>query len=468
MGYFFLALLGILIGLGLVRLEPYSLWAVPAFLLGGIAFVIRPLWIIGALLAVATLRLVWKAGGVAPLELAYSLAFSLLFARTFIREGFVTPSDGRKAQFKSPILLPFLIFLLLSVSSAFIAWMHGHSFVTWASDLNMILFYAFYFIVVGTVKTPKELDRLLAALIWITAVAVLRSAYEEIRTHSFTTVLYGETVIKFPIASAFSLNLFLILLPILLFVREKGGKRVVLFLFCFLFGIHQLLASVRSRWLGAIVALMAIFLAAPSFQKARLLRPLFILTLGLSFLMMLSLTIPAFSRNPAMAFTQMIQKRFATIFKGRADPTTEARFLEWEAAMTEVRKHPWFGSGLGKEVSYFDTTLYHPSFVTVRYIHNSYLFYLLNMGLAGLLAFLWLCGSFLLYGLKVFRSLADPYCKGMALGFWAAFLAMLIAGFAGASLNDPALTIWAGFLMGAVTVLDKRRGPFEEESHEPA
>ena len=468
MGTLFLALLGILVGYGIVYFEPKSLFAVPALLLTGLVFIIRPLWILFALLAVATFRLVWHAGGIAPLELGYSLTFLFLLAKVVIKGGFVATSYREKIEFENPVFLPLFVFLTLAFFSALIALLRRHPFVFWASDLNMILFYAFYFITLSTLQKPKDLDHLFIALLFVTAFAVLRSAYQEITTHSFVTVLYGEPVIKFPIASAFSLTMFLILLSTLLCMKQKNGKWFFFLVFCVLFGIHQVLASVRSRWLGAIVAVMAIFLAASPSQKIRLLRPLFFLVLCVSLLMTVSLTIPVFSQSPAFTFTQSIQKRFATIFKGRADPTTEARFLEWEAAMKEIRRHPWFGNGLGKEVSFFDTTLYYPRTVSVRYIHNSYIFFLLNMGMVGLLAFLWLCASFALYGLRVFRAIEDPYYKGMALGCWASFVAMLVAGFAGASLNDPALTIWAGFLMGAVTVMDKQKRLLKEESHEPA
>lgn len=465
MGLLFLAVFGVLTGYAIVYFEPASRWAVPGLLLTGLAFVIRPLWIVGALLSVATLRLVWQAGeGIAPLELAYSLTFLLLLARTFLRHGFVAASDGEKETFKSPIALPLIVFLLLAGCTAVLAFLQGHAFVAWASDLNMILFYAFYFVIVGATRSPQELDRVFIALSLVTAFAVFRSAYEEISTRSFEFVLYGETVIKFPIASAFSLILFFVLLSIVLFMRQKNEKWFFLVLLCILFGVHQILASVRSRWLGAIAALMAIFLVTSPPQKGRFLRPLSFLALCLTFLLAVSLTVPALFQNPALDFMQMIQKRFATIFKGRADPTTEARFLEWKAAVKEIRDHPWLGSGLGKGVAYFDTTLYHPRTVTTRYIHNSYLFFLLNMGWVGLLAFLWLCVSFVFYGLRVFHSVEDPYYKGMVLGCWSAFIALLVAAFAGASLNDSALTIWAGFLMGTVTVIDRQKKVGKEKT----
>ena len=462
MGYLFLVLFGLAIGIGLVYFEPYSLWAAPTLLFVAFAFVIRPLWLFIVLLALSTFRLVWQAGGIAPLELAYSILFLLLIARTLIREGFSADSNDDIKGFKSPVLLPLCLFLLWAVTSAVVAWLRGHPFAAWTSDLNMIIFYAAYFIILGNAKTPRETDCLLIALILVTITAVLQSAYEEMTTRSFLTVLYGESVVKFPVASAFSLNLFLMLLPILLFMRYRRGRWFLFLLICILFGVHQILASVRSRWLGAIAALMVIFLVAPPLQKTRFLKPVFLLIFCLILLGTLSLTIPSFSRNPALTFMQMLQKRFATIFKGRLDPTTEVRFLESEAAIKEIHKHPWEGSGLGKEVSYFDTTLYYPQTVSVRYIHNSYLFFLLNMGWVGLALFLWLCGAFTVYGIRVFRSLKDPYDKGLALGCWAAFIGMLVAGFAGASLNDPALTIWVGLLMGIVAILDKRNGVLKE------
>jgi len=350
-----------------------------------------------------------------------------------------------------------VLFLILAAFSAVQAVLQGVPFAFWASHLNMILFYAFYFVIVGQIKDPKEIDRLLIALSWITLVAVIFRSYPHVQARGFTVTLYGEEVIKVAGASAFGLTMFLILFSILLCVPQRNGKWVSFLFLCFFFGLHQLFAAVRSRWLGGLAAILLILLIVSPQKKAPLLRFFCLLLLSVSLLLTVSLTVPVFSENPTLRFTRLLQRRFATIFKGREDPTTEVRFVEWEAAMKKAKDRLWLGNGLGTEIIFIDTTLMRPKPVARRYIHNSYVFYLLNMGLAGLCTFLWLSISFVIYGVKVFRSITDGYYKGVVLGCWASFVAMAVAAFAGASLNDPALTIWAGFLMGVVTVIDKRR-----------
>ncbi len=458
MAFFFLILFGILAGIGIVHFESVSLWIVPGLFLTGLAFLIRPLWLIALLLAVPTFRIVWRAGGIAPLEMAYSLIFLSLLIRLLLKESFASTSTHDKSDFRSPMRTPLFIFLLLACVSAVVAVLRNVPFGFWASDLNMILFYAFYFVVIGHIREPEDFNRLLHFLFWVTFAAVIYSTYPRIRESGFTVTLYGEPVIKVAGASAFSLHMFLILLSMLLSMKQKGWRRWMYLFLCFFFGTHQLLATVRSRWLGALAAVGLIFLVSLPPQRAILRRFFFSLVFAVSLLVTASLTVPPLYQNPALWFTQQIQKRFVTIFRGREDPTTEVRLVEWKAAMGKARQFPWFGNGLGTEITFVDTsTRVLPLQVTSRYIHNSYIFYLLNMGAAGLLAFLWLCLAFVGYGVKVFRATHHRYYKGMVLGFWASFVAMGVVGFAGATFSDPALTIWAGFFMGAVTVMDQQK-----------
>jgi cell division protein FtsW (lipid II flippase) len=83
------------------------------------------------------------------------------------------------------------------------------------------------------------------------------------------------------------------------------------------------------------------------------------------------------------------------------------------------------------------------------------------MGALGLLSFLWLYISLICYGISLYRKLKDDRDRTTALGISGAFLSLMIAALAGPLFTAPMVTVWVGFLMGVLLVLDKNTGQTE-------
>jgi O-antigen ligase len=66
-----------------------------------------------------------------------------------------------------------------------------------------------------------------------------------------------------------------------------------------------------------------------------------------------------------------------------------------------------------------------------RYVHNAYLFIGADLGLLGLLPFLWFSVSYLFRGFSMGRRLKDPVLKGWVLGLTLGYIALLVASMAG-------------------------------------
>jgi len=152
---------------------------------------------------------------------------------------------------------------------------------------------------------------------------------------------------------------------------------------------------------------------------------------------------------------RLAEERFASIFRPSEEITALTRFSEWSAALAKIKQHPIIGNGLGTKVSFIAYDEYRNPVRVSNYLHNSYLFFLLNTGIAGLLAILWLSIAFILYGLKVYRRTAKPYYKALALGCVTAYVSLFTTSFIGPELSFPGRTIVVGFLMGAVALIDK-------------
>ena len=100
--------------------------------------------------------------------------------------------------------------------------------------------------------------------------------------------------------------------------------------------------------------------------------------------------------------SEMGSEKFAQFLEYGERSSTGVRVQVYEISLALIRENPLFGIGLGQfEQQYqevalrvlgevpFEWNMLHP--------HNVFLAFWLNMGLAGLVAFVWLCGRALLW-----------------------------------------------------------------------
>ncbi|MBI4336087.1 MAG: hypothetical protein HY589_05475, partial [Candidatus Omnitrophica bacterium] len=73
----------------------------------------------------------------------------------------------------------------------------------------------------------------------------------------------------------------------------------------------------------------------------------------------------------------------------------------------------------------------------------------------GVISFLWFCLAFIKYGLATYRSLEKGADKGLCLGIVSGFSSLMVLSLAGPFLTSPALTMWLGFFMGALMIIDR-------------
>ena len=124
---------------------------------GGIAVfalaLTAPLWLVGPLIFIIPFGKIWETAGTSPYELAYAGCFLLLLmftsAKIFFRD-FVL--ETKKESLYSAVTPPLFCLFIAAVISIFVAIKTGNSFNAWSSDLNVILFYGMYFIVLYNFK----------------------------------------------------------------------------------------------------------------------------------------------------------------------------------------------------------------------------------------------------------------------------------------------------------------------------
>lgn len=254
---------------------------------------------------------------------------------------------------------------------------------------------------------------------------------------------------------AFSSTFFILCICLFLFSDPGRLRRKGLFLASCFFGLHQFLSFVRVTWISQIGTIGFILLVLPSPTKRRLLRwmgGIFVIT---SLVFTLSWILP--TDNLVVKMPTYLMNRFLSIFTDvtGTGATIQTRYAEWKAALTQSAEHPWTGNGLGTQIQFIRYDFASHPLTTERYIHSSYIYYLLNTGPLGLAIFLWFILRAVKYGIRVYRGIAHADLKGLALGMTASLVFQIFSSIAGNELNNPSRTIWTGFFLGALAVIDR-------------
>lgn len=412
--------------------------------------VCHPVLIIAVLLCLVPFNILWLGKGITPLEIIYGLMYVLLaFFWVFKR----IVRIGRPRVLASPVSLPLAIFLCVMGLSCIIGILRGHTFQHWGSDLNGLMYYGLGFIVLDTVRDKKTLYQILGLVLVALVFGVIQNlSYIEI-TRPFGIPITIEGVIKIRTSGMISLVALLICVAIAT-CSTRARTRFLFIALSFLFGCMVLLSFSRATWVAAVSSLAFLFLVSIERHKRGFLRLVLLVILVFSLFILFVMLLPA--GHPLSRLTAAVEDRYGSILSARLEPQMISRDSERAAAMKKAMRHPFLGNGLGTEFTYFryDKWFGVQTWETTRYIHNAYIFVFLNMGLIGVLSFVWLIVSLVRYSLGLYRSLHAGMDKALALGISCAFISLIIASFAGPLLTTPILTMWIGFLVGALFIID--------------
>lgn len=431
-----LVITGLVLGLLISGLPP----RVTISILGGVFIfcltLFYPALIVAILLCVPPFNILWMGVGITPLEIIYGLTYVLL-GISWILKG-----NKTKGLF-SPMQIPLIVFFCVTILACIIGILRGHRFQHWGSDLNAVMYYGLCFMMPDMIKDNKQLHRLFLLIIISTIPALL------MKMEGISGILLG-----LKITSVLALVMFIISVAMAL-ILPKGRKKAVFFALSLFFGIMQLLSFARSIWIGAVFGLAFLFLISLGRQKINFLKFILAGILSASLYLSVAMSVPA--DNPLFKSIYALEKRYESIFTAKEEPSIITRGSEWREAKRMALEHPFFGNGLGTQITYFRYDIWFgaQTWETTRYIHNAYLFLFLNMGILGLASFLWFAASFIKYGIAVYRFLEDGIDKAIALGVVSSFASLMVVSLAGPFLTSPLLTMWLGFFMGALIIIDR-------------
>jgi O-antigen ligase len=170
--------------------------------------------------------------------------------------------------------------------------------------------------------------------------------------------------------------------------------------------------------------------------------------------------------------------RLASVAEFNRDVSGQHRIHEWKAAAQEIKAHPLAGIGLGNTITYW-TPMYSPEthmmggMTTTWYIHNSYVWFALKLGLAGACAFVALLVLQLVRARAALRRITDPRRRRLILGALATLAALLIVSFTGPQLNEDFSTPYLAAVialieLAPVIAIRPRRGALASRSETSA
>lgn len=136
-----------------------------------------------------------------------------------------------------------------------------------------------------------------------------------------------------------------------------------------------------------------------------------------------------------------------TIGNVRLDTSTSARLMSWKIGIRDWSKHPVMGYGV----------------TGYRFMDAQFLRVLLETGVVGLTAFIYLLYSIFKLALSNARELKTPYFKGLAKGVFAGYIGLLFHAIGSNSFIIVRIMEPFWFFIGIITVLPMLESKLQEE-----
>lgn len=248
-------------------------------------------------------------------------------------------------------------------------------------------------------------------------------------------------------------------------------------------GLALLLTYTRAQWIATTLALALMATVLVPMYKAQIGRlallsiPIFLIIFGFLGFWLQGLL----EETPLIT---LLSDRATTLLT--PDETIDSRSLQWrifetEEALKSIARHPLLGVGLGN--SYRNLTALQGeadgwftgnSLVAgevsrfTRYVHSSYIWIPVKMGIPAFVIFLWFCAALPFAGWRLMRSLPDSQMKGIVLAIVTGFIGLLVWTIFHQHLimnrSSTAVAFVAGLVAGIYALHNRKHGASFVES----
>ena len=395
--------------------------------------------------------------------------------------------------------LPLLLLLLWAVYSAFYAVFYMNVETNWVfNELRIMLYYSVFFLTALACTNRVSIVRLIWGLLILSNLTALLVIIQQFfSANGLLAALLTElewiiwtqgqaegfgTLRIIPPGHVLLYFLSVIAFTQLVFGEIKWKPRLFwLFQFVFL-NFALIISFTRAQWLASLFALALISIILLPYYKHIFLRYSVPILAGI--LIFTALLGPQLSeRLLASEFYMALETRVLSLFQVSA--TAQTYSLQWRAfenqeALKVISEQPALGVGLGN--SYRDITILQGEasgrftqavgvsdpYRFTRYIHNSFLFLAVKLGLVGLFLFIWFVLDFLFLGFKQYRDRTDRpeerQLKGLSLAITCALSGLMLWSLFHSHLMETESTSVIGLMTGLVLSLYMQRRSFANKA----
>ena len=368
-----------------------------------------------------------------------TLTFSLLVIVGLMLWGF---NVLKKEEFKiisNPLNIPVLSFMILCVLS--LIWSNS----PFISLKELPLFLAgplLYFIVVNNINNERQINRIISAIL---IMGGLFGIYGILQYNgidfSFWIGNYGRGKVfgLFGNAGYFAEYLILPLsIAISLFLVSKNKTIKILLLIGILTMVSTIaLTFTRTPYLSLVISFIFMLLLFVISRGKRLFKEnkkIFIVIFLVIIIIISLIVVPNPLNKPGTVISKI--KGGASINQLTQGFSIKRRIATWKFTILLIKDHPLLGSGIGTfkynslryQAKFFDQgdnrTIY-PYGVADK-THNEFLQLAAELGIIGLIIFIWLIFAYFNYGLKILKREKDKYKQGIIIGLMGSVMAFLI------------------------------------------
>jgi O-antigen ligase/glycosyltransferase involved in cell wall biosynthesis len=344
-----------------------------------------------------------------------------------------------------------LLFLAVSVTSLVTARQMGTPFKISLLELRPLLMYLTIFVVVADLKKSTDYGKMFAFLLAGAVVAAVE-VFVRYRLGDVGLATFSGDASRVPTDVFLLPTVGLVCALALLTSPRRALGQLALVLAAAVCGAALFFTFSRGAWLAVAAAVVFIILIAPRRRRPRILLAVVgLLAVGLVLVTAVNSTSAIRSTAPlASAFD-----RLTSVASSSTDPSAQHRLAEWQRALEVSADHPLTGIGLGSTIS-FSSPLYSAESgrtgdtFTTYYIHNSYVWLLLKLGIPGLLLLVALVATCFAKGLRSYLAADDPRTKSRLLALTGAMVALLAVSFTGPHLTTDAATPVLAVVIGMI------------------
>ena len=356
-----------------------------------------------------------------------------------------------------PFLLPLCLFICVIFLSALKT---PDLFGTLKGTIRYTTYILVSLVVYDLVNTHQDLRRLFVASFPSAAIAVIWTIIVlivNIDQWQWTSAFRSSPFTNYSVYGAFTAIFFLICLSRLLFDNQQYD-RVIWVAWTICFGIGLIMCFSRGVWLSVIVAVgfMLLQLGRGVTHK----KVLFIGAVCLVLLVCFSL--------PGV-YSALMERISTTVDLNYA--SNRARLMRWGQAFTMFLDSPMLGHGYGAFAMLYEEDVSLVGSYVAQYqlgAHSEYLQVMAELGVVGLVAWLWLNFVFLRYGFRALKRIDNGFYRSMVVGLMASEISLMVHFVVNNLLNGDAIGVpfWGiyGLLPAVVQMAECEKEKMTQES----